>query len=193
MMRHVFTLLLVVPLSVALAQSIEQRTWTTKKGQTFDATYLRDSGDKVFMKKPDGRQAIISFEALSEADQEYIAAHRSTTIEPPSVDPFADIKPRADDPAKKRVPVTFTYVNAEAKEVCLAGQFNSFRKDPMESDGAGTWTKTVELKPGEHQYKFVVDGKWVFDPNNAEKGTHGKYENSLIKVEAPAETATAEE
>lgn len=171
----------------------EQRTWTTKKGQTFEAAYLRDSGDKVFMQKPDGRQAIISLAALTEADQTYIAEHRGDAMKPPEVDPFADIKPRAVEPSEDGTAVTFTYSNPDAKEVKLAGDFNKFSGELMESDGAGTWTKSVDLTPGKHEYKFIVDGNWIFDPNNDARQKTTKHENSVIDVQAPAESAAAAE
>ncbi|HEY8240275.1 MAG TPA: glycogen-binding domain-containing protein, partial [Kiritimatiellia bacterium] len=164
---------------------------------TFEAAYLRDSGDKVFMQKPDGRQAMISLAALSDADQTYIAEHREDPTKAPEVDPFADIKPRVEDPATKRVPYTFTYSDAAAQKVELAGAFNQFKREEMTSDGAGMWSITVDLKPGKHEYKFVVDGKWVYDPNNPDRLQTGKYENSVVDVKpavvAPEESAAAVE
>ena len=33
----------------------------------------------------------------------------------------------------------------------------------QDADGDGVWTTTIELPPGEHPYKFVVDGEWIAD------------------------------
>jgi len=30
--------------------------------------------------------------------------------------------------------------------------------------GQGIWTREVPLSPGEYEYCFVVDGKWIDDP-----------------------------
>jgi hypothetical protein len=145
------------------------------------------------MQKPDGRQAMIDLSALSEPDQAYIAEQRQAAVEPklPETDPFADIKPRAVDPATRGVGHTFTYVNAEAQKVELAGDFNKFHREEMTSDGAGTWTLAVDLMPGKHEYKFIVDGKWTFDPDNPDRQQSGKYENSVVEIQ-PAETAPAD-
>ena len=54
---------------------------------------------------------------------------------------------------------------ADTKCVSLAGDFNDW--DPMATpmlNRNGTFRKTLQLEPGEHQYKFVVDGDWFVDP-----------------------------
>jgi hypothetical protein len=30
----------------------------------------------------------------------------------------------------------------------------------------GTWTATVQLATGRYEYKLIVDGKWIPDPEN---------------------------
>ena len=49
------------------------------------------------------------------------------------------------------------------EQVCLAGDFNGWVPMPMEKIDDGFQT-IVDLSPGEYQYKFIVDGKWVEDP-----------------------------
>ena len=68
----------------------------------------------------------------------------------------------------KRQRVTLSLNAAEAKEVFLMGDFNNWNPKihPMKSDGNGIWSKTVMLYPGEHEYKFLVDGNWQEDPRN---------------------------
>jgi peroxiredoxin/mono/diheme cytochrome c family protein len=67
--------------------------------------------------------------------------------------------------------VTFRYpAPKEGKEVYLAGTFNEWAPSEHKMDGpdgAGMFTTRLILKSGEHQYKFVVDGKrWRSDPGN---------------------------
>lgn len=52
-----------------------------------------------------------------------------------------------------------------AKIVYLAGDFNHWdpAATPMTRAKNGTFRAKVRLSPGEHQYKFVVDGQWVAD------------------------------
>lgn len=56
---------------------------------------------------------------------------------------------------------------ADAKQVYLAGDFNNWAPNafPMIKDG-DEWKLAVHLSPGKHTYKFVVDGKWILDPDN---------------------------
>lgn len=81
--------------------------------------------------------------------------------------------------------VTFTYTAPNANSVALAGDFNDWKAeaDMMEKKN-GVWQITLDLQPGEYQYKFVVDGdKWVTDPNNPNKADDGYGgQNSVINV-----------
>ena len=55
----------------------------------------------------------------------------------------------------------------EAKRVSLAGNFNNWNAGKLmaKKDSKGTWTVKVNLRPGRYEYKFVVDGSWINDPN----------------------------
>ncbi len=68
----------------------------------------------------------------------------------------------------KRRKVTFTLKAAKAGEVSLMGNFNDWnpKSHPMKSDGNGIWNKTVMIPPGKHEYKFLIDGNWIEDPQN---------------------------
>ena len=67
--------------------------------------------------------------------------------------------------------VTFTYDNADATSVYVAGNFNNFTPDSedwkMERNGEGIWELTKEIPSGVYGYKFVVDGGTsIKDPAN---------------------------
>lgn len=86
----------------------------------------------------------------------------------------------------KTVSTTFTIHAEKGKAVYLAGEFNKW--DPTAKKMAfkaksGIYTATVKLAPGEYQYKFVVDGTWCADPENANsvKNDQGTF-NSVIVV-----------
>ncbi|MDP6528586.1 MAG: alpha-amylase family glycosyl hydrolase [Gemmatimonadota bacterium] len=52
------------------------------------------------------------------------------------------------------------------EHVMLAGSFNDWNASATEmadDDGDGVYTATLPLPPGEHRYKFVVDGNWITD------------------------------
>ncbi|HUJ72054.1 MAG TPA: glycogen-binding domain-containing protein [Verrucomicrobiae bacterium] len=54
-----------------------------------------------------------------------------------------------------------------AKSVSVAGSFNSWdaTKTPLRSGNDGDWRTTLTLAPGPHEYRFVVDGQWITDPD----------------------------
>ena len=85
----------------------------------------------------------------------------------------------------KRRSWTFSLEASEAKEVLLMGDFNnwSLEKHPMRKDETGTWKKKVTLSPGNHEYKFLVDGQWTEDPRNNLRSPNcfGSY-NSVIRL-----------
>ena len=56
----------------------------------------------------------------------------------------------------------------EAGEVCLAGDFNNFSPYnlPLSKEERGIWKISITIPPGWHIYRFVVDGKWIPDPEN---------------------------
>lgn len=67
--------------------------------------------------------------------------------------------------------VTFTVHADSGKQVFLAGSFNNWNpadKKMAEKKGSGLYSTTVKLAPGSYQYKFVIDGTWCQDPENAD-------------------------
>lgn len=62
--------------------------------------------------------------------------------------------------------VVFTF-EYEAEQVFLAGNFNNWSSNSLSMvNENGIWKVTMELEPGEYQYKFVVDGTtWIEDPD----------------------------
>ncbi len=85
----------------------------------------------------------------------------------------------------QELPVVFSIAAPEAKEVHIAGEFNGWQLDSasrMEQNN-GVWTRKVRLSPGQHRYRFVVDGRWVEDPTNPAKELNPYGEmDSLIKI-----------
>ena len=54
-----------------------------------------------------------------------------------------------------------------ANKVSIAGTFNNWDADKniAEKDSNGNWSVGLKLKPGKYEYKFIVDGVWINDPN----------------------------
>jgi 1,4-alpha-glucan branching enzyme len=61
---------------------------------------------------------------------------------------------------------TFSLTAPEAMVVTLVGDFTEWQQNPipLKKTQAGVWSVTVELTPGTHHYRFMVDGQWREDP-----------------------------
>jgi 1,4-alpha-glucan branching enzyme len=89
----------------------------------------------------------------------------------------------ADKNKKKRV--TFKLNNPEAREVFLAGSFNNWDPStrPLKKDAKGVWKTIMMLPKGVYEYRLVIDGQWVDDPDSPEKRLNefGFY-NSILTI-----------
>jgi 1,4-alpha-glucan branching enzyme len=65
---------------------------------------------------------------------------------------------------KKDCQCTFKFRKDSAKTVFLAGDFNDWNEEshPMEKMG-DIWKLSLKLPPGEHRFKYLVDGFWHND------------------------------
>jgi 5'-AMP-activated protein kinase regulatory beta subunit len=52
----------------------------------------------------------------------------------------------------------------QADSVAVAGSFNNWTKIPLRCVGHHEYVLTLDLNPVQHQYKYIVDGKWQHDP-----------------------------
>lgn len=54
----------------------------------------------------------------------------------------------------------------EAQTVQLAGTFNDWNSEttPLTKGEHGDWAASLDLPPGRHEFKFVVDGQWCCEP-----------------------------
>ena len=83
--------------------------------------------------------------------------------------------------------VPFQVATEPKSEVFLAGTFNNWdpRRHPMKNiRGRGKYSLILMLPKGEYEYKFVVNGNWIADPENQRSApnTFGTA-NSVVKVE----------
>ena len=64
---------------------------------------------------------------------------------------------------------TYFYLNGfkEARLVLLTGTFNAWNTAELEMERTETgWKIPYVLAAGNYEYKFIVDGKWITDPDN---------------------------
>jgi chromosome partitioning protein len=95
------------------------------------------------------------------------------------------VKQRVDAQAEK-IKALFSVVAPDAKSVEIAGDFNNWaasQESKLEKTSNGVWTKEFILQPGCYQYKFVVDGQWIVDPNNPATAPDASGNlNSLMEI-----------
>ena len=61
---------------------------------------------------------------------------------------------------------TFSFSAPEATSVQLVGDFTQWQERPvnLQKGADGVWRAAVNLPPGAHHYRFLVDGEWRDDP-----------------------------
>lgn len=81
--------------------------------------------------------------------------------------------------------VSLELVKPGAKQVAVAGSFNDWKPErtPLTQSGNGRWVGDLNVKPGRHEYLFVVDGQWLPDPN-AKESVQNPFggKNSVLTV-----------
>ncbi|MBU1430777.1 hypothetical protein KKF91_09505, partial [Myxococcota bacterium] len=99
----------------------------------------------------------------------------------PPVDagPILDMAPPPLDMEPVEMPCERVFVYRHeagaAPTVALAGSFEGWTGGvPMrDEDGDGYFTAVVPLEPGDYEYKFIVNGGWVPDPDNPNRVNDG--------------------
>lgn len=87
---------------------------------------------------------------------------------------------------KKSRPVTFKLEAPKDAVVQIAGDFTNWQPEKLElkENGSGpVWQIVKRLGQGTYQYKYVVNGRWIRDPNNCKiRDNCFGNENSVISV-----------
>lgn len=70
---------------------------------------------------------------------------------------------RGNTKAKQQV---FAITAPDAANVLLVGDFTDWHQTPipLKKGSRGVWHTAVQLPPGTHHYRFIVDGEWRHDP-----------------------------
>ncbi len=86
-----------------------------------------------------------------------------------------DMQIRTNAAKKKQI---FSSRAPGATSVQLVGDFTKWQENPisLRKESDGIWRVSIDLNPGSHHYRFMVDGQWRDDPEcsmhvpNAEGG-----------------------
>ncbi|MDX2176463.1 MAG: thioredoxin family protein [Candidatus Sumerlaeia bacterium] len=81
--------------------------------------------------------------------------------------------------------ISFTFYDAAAQRVAVAGTFTDWQQVEMfrHPTDTGVWgAKFKGLAPGKHEYKLVVDGRWINDPENLTPVKQASYINNTFDI-----------
>lgn len=71
--------------------------------------------------------------------------------------------------------------NTNAQRVMLAGSFNDWNPEVLRMNKTDSgWIATVKLGPGKYWYKFIVDGNWTIDKDNATVENDGRGNDNSV-------------
>jgi 1,4-alpha-glucan branching enzyme len=75
-------------------------------------------------------------------------------------------KSRTEKNSTRGKSIAIDFAHPTAAKVAIAGTFNNWRAEglPMEQVSAGHWRKELSLTPGRYEYRLIVDGAWVPNP-----------------------------
>lgn len=95
-------------------------------------------------------------------------------------------------PALEEQEVMLEFLAPEATHVSVAGKFNHWNPNatPLRNTGLGEWVVRLMLRSGQYEYRFVVDGLWIEDPEAVQRvaNPHGTY-NSVLTVPLAVRTS----
>jgi 1,4-alpha-glucan branching enzyme len=95
-------------------------------------------------------------------------------------------------PALEEQEVVLEFVSPTAREVRVAGEFNDWRPEstPLIKSKDGEWVVRLMLRAGEYEYRLVVDGRWIENPEADQRtaNPHGGF-NSVLRVPLAVRTS----
>lgn len=132
--------------------------------------------------------SIFELEPRSKAARQFLALAREIIEHEKKVDVenVEEWMVKLHGPQRTSGGVLFTLDMKGAEEVAVTGEFTNWSREglPMErGEQDGVWKILVDIKPGEYEYRFIVDGVWIKDPANSDfvRNEFGQ-ENSLLIV-----------
>lgn len=124
----------------------------------------------------------------SKAREQFISLARELVEKAPRID-TKEMKAwmeRLHGPKKVAEGVLFSLHAPHASAVSVTGAFTKWSRGgiPLVRDPKdGLWKVVIDIKPGEYEYRFVVDGVWIRDPGNKKFAPNGfGQENSVLLV-----------
>jgi hypothetical protein len=132
---------------------------------------------------------IFRMKHVEQFQEEFLALAREIEASVPSslaVESLDDWMVRLHGPRRVEEGILFIINAPNAQSVYCTGEFTNWSREGirMEKDEkTGFWKTVLHLEPGEYEYRFIVDGVWIKDPNNTDSVLNEfGQENSLLVV-----------
>jgi chromosome partitioning protein len=122
-------------------------------------------------------QPIVKFDSHNRAAKEFLALADELLAQEPFFQ-AGERRPAAaaafPGPQVVAGGVRFSIDAPYAADVRITGEFTgwSYEGIPLVRDDDGVWSVVIEVPPGASEYRFILDGVWVKDPNNLESVTN---------------------
>ena len=132
--------------------------------------------------------SIFKVKHVDRLKEEFVSLARELEASGPSlsVENIDDWMVRLHGPRRVEEGILFVLNAPNAQNVYLTGEFTNWSREGirMEKDEkTGLWRAVLHLEPGEYEYRFIVDGVWIKDPNNTDSVLNEfGQENSLLIV-----------
>jgi chromosome partitioning protein len=132
--------------------------------------------------------SIFNMKHVDQLAEEFLSLAREIETERTSlaVGDIDDWLVRLHGPRRVAEGILFVLNAPNAQNVYLTGEFTNWSREGirMEKDEeTGIWKAVLHLEPGEYEYRFIVDGVWIKDPNNTDSVLNEfGQENSLLIV-----------
>lgn len=131
---------------------------------------------------------VFDLDAASRGARQFLSLARELEEKRPSlaVQEQSDWLERSNGP--RRVPdgILFALEAPQAQSVAVTGEFNNWSREGVllkKDSSDGLWKVTLDIDSGEYEYRYIVDGRWIRDPDNKDyiRNEFGQ-ENSLLIV-----------
>jgi 1,4-alpha-glucan branching enzyme len=132
--------------------------------------------------------SVIELDRQSKAARQFLSLARELVDKEARIqtENIEDWMEKLHGPQKIADGVLFSLQAPQANKVAVTGEFTNWSREgiPLEVDGEDNlWKIVLDIQPGEYEYRFIVDGVWIRDPNNRDyiRNEFGQ-ENSLLIV-----------
>ncbi|CAB04480.1 5'-AMP-activated protein kinase subunit beta-1 [Caenorhabditis elegans] len=90
---------------------------------------------------------------------------------------------KGDDKSKFPVVFKWNINNATPRQVYICGSWDGWNTKIPLVKSTSDFSTIVDLEPGKHEYKFMVDSKWVVDDNQQKTGNNLGGENNVVMID----------